>query len=283
MLDIAAPRPLAGPRPAASGRAAVRVIRVRDRSVVSRAYATSPLRLLTPRNHGHAAWIYTSSYGGGLVDGDRIALNVEVGPGAAAFISTQASTKVYRSPHGTSSELGARVGSDGLLVVLPDPVVCFAGSTYRQAQQFDLARGASLVVLDWMSSGRRASGERWAFEEYAVRLSLRVEGRLLVHDALALRAGDGDLAARMGRFEVIGGAVLVGPAFRAVAEAVVSRIHAMPIDRRADCLLAATPLGDAGCILRIAGRSVEQAGRTIREFLGFVPAVLGDDPWAHKW
>src|SRR5258705_12351701 len=80
--------------PGAPGRARIGVIRSGSRSVVSRAYATSPLRLLTPANHGHAAWIYTSSFGGGLVDGDRIAMDIDVGRGAAAFISSQASTKI---------------------------------------------------------------------------------------------------------------------------------------------------------------------------------------------
>src|SRR5258706_16480554 len=99
--------------PGAPGRAHIGVIRSRSRSVVSRAYATSPLRLLTPANHGHAAWIYTSSHGGGLVDGDRLVMDIDVGAGAAAFVSTQASTKVYRSAQGTSAALHARVGPGG--------------------------------------------------------------------------------------------------------------------------------------------------------------------------
>ena len=52
------------------------VVRVDRRSVVRRAYATSPLRLLTPKNHGSAAWVYASSYGGGLVGGDDLRLTV---------------------------------------------------------------------------------------------------------------------------------------------------------------------------------------------------------------
>jgi len=253
------------------------------RSVVSRAYATSPLRLLTPDNHGHAAWVYTSSYGGGLVDGDRIAIDVEIDAGAAAFISTQASTKVYRSPRGTSAELHARVAADGLLVLAPDPVVCFAASRYRQTQRFDLARGAALVAIDWMTSGRRASGERWLFREYVAQLSARLDGTLLVHDALALRSEDGDLPARMGRFEVIAVIVLIGVTLRDASSEIVSRIASMPVTRRADRLLSASALGDAGCVIRIAGTSVEQVGRTMRELLGFVPAMLGDDPWIRKW
>ena len=116
-----------------------------SRSVVTCAFATSPLRLLTPANHGHAAWVYTSNYGGGLVDGDRVVIDVEVEPGAAAFVSTQASTKVYRSPRGTSAELRASVGPDGRLIDAPDPVAGCAGAGYRKVQRFRLAKSGALV------------------------------------------------------------------------------------------------------------------------------------------
>jgi urease accessory protein len=266
-----------------AGHGMLRVTRSGARSVVTRAYATSPLRLLTPDNHGHAAWIYTSSFGGGLVDGDRVAMDVTIEAGATAFLSTQASTKVYRSPRGTSVDLHARVAADGLLVLAPDPVVCFAASRYRQTQRVDLARAAALVAIDWMTSGRRASGERWRFDEYAAQLSVRLDDALLVHDALALRRDDGDLAARMGRFEVLAIVVLIGDRLRAASAEIVSGVGGLPVTRRADHLLSATAVGDAGCVIRIAGTSVEQVSRTWRELLGFVPALLGDDPWHRKW
>jgi urease accessory protein len=259
------------------------VTRSGGRSLVHGAYATSPLRLLTPSNHGRAAWVYTSSYGGGLVDGDRIRLDVEVGDGAAAFVSTQASTKIYRSPHGTEATMSARIAPAGLLVLAPDPVVCFARSRYRQVQRFQVADSGTLVAIDWLSSGRRAFGERWMFDEYVATLEVRKAGRLLVHDALALRASDGSLAERLGRFEVLALVTLVGALVRAEAAAIVSTVNARPVARNDEWLIAATALGDEGCVVRIAGTSVERVGRTIRDLLRFVPALLGDDPWARKW
>ena len=54
---------------------------------------TYPLKLLSPRlpsNGTHPVSIaYILSYGGGLVPGDRIDLEVEVGPGAALVLLTQ--------------------------------------------------------------------------------------------------------------------------------------------------------------------------------------------------
>ena len=252
------------------------------RTVVTRVRATSPLRLLMPKNDGHAAWVYTSTFGGGLVGGDCIDLDVEVGPGAACFLSTQSSTKVYRSRLGSESRVSARVAAGGFLAMVPDPVVCFRASRFRQLQRVDLAGDAGLVFVDWVTSGRRAAGERWAFHEYTTGLQVRVDGRLLVHDAVSLRAADIDVSERMGRFDVLALMVMMGPRVREAATALVERIRASPLGRRADRIAAAAVVGD-GCVLRVVGVSVENVARTVREWCACLPRELGDDPWSRKW
>lgn len=271
-----------------AGTASIRVALSQGHSRVTRAYATSPLRLLTPDNHGSAAWIFMSSYGGGLVGGDALLVDVAVDAGAAAFVSTQASTKVYRSPLGTESRLDARVGPGGVLVLLPDPVVCFASSRYRQQQHFDVAADAGLVVADWMTSGRREAGERWLFDEYVSRIGVSIDGCRVVYDSVTLRQSDGDLAAELGRFNVLATVVVVGAPFAARAAAMHARLAARPLNRRGDLLISASVLaprllGDVGCLVRIAGLSVEQVAGQLRDSLGFVPEMLGDDPWQRKW
>ena len=279
-LDDGAPAAGTARRP---GRGRVAVERVGGRSVVRTAWATSPLRLLTPKNHGHAAWIYTSSHGGGLVDGDDVEVRASVGAGAAAFLSTQSATKVYRSPRGTRTALDAAVGENGLLVAVPDAVVCFAGSRYRQTQRAAVAAGGRLVLVDRVTSGRRESGERWLFDEYVSRTSVRVGGRLVLYDALALRAADGGLAARFGRYDVLAAALVVGRGLEDETARIEARVRAEPVRRRADRLVAAAPVGGGGCIVRIAGRTLEDVDGALADLLGFVPGLLGDDPWARKW
>jgi urease accessory protein len=266
----------------APGSGSLHVVCGGSTSVVTRAFASSPLRLLTPRNHGRAAWVYSSTYGGGLVDGDAIRIDADVGSDATALLATQAATKVYRSPAGTSVELAATVGAGGLLVVAPDPVVCFAGSTYRQRQRFDLEHTAGLVCVDWFTSGRRASGERWQFDRYVSRLTIRRQNRPVLIDAVSLSQDDGDVAQRMGRFDTMAVVVVTGPRLHADAERILARVAGMSVGKREDLLTGASPIG-SGCILRIAGTSAESVGRVIRDYLEFVPALLGDDPWARKW
>ena len=218
-----------------------------------------------------------------MVDGDDIRVQASVGTGATAFVSTQSATKVYRSPHGTRVALDADVREGGLLVVAPDAVVCFAGSRYRQTQRITIAAGGALVLLDWVTSGRRESGERWVFDEYVSRTVVHLEGRLVVHDAMALRAADGRLADRFGRYDVLAVAVLIGRGLEADIGRLDAQVRAEPVERGADRLVACAPVGPGGCVVRIAGRTVEDVDHTLRDLLGFVPRLLGDSPWARKW
>ena len=262
-----------------SGRLAVEL--VGGRSAVVERFAASPLRLLGPRNHGVAAWAYTSTFGGGLVDGDALDLQVRVGAGASALVSTQASTKVYRSPRGTAQALRAEVGDHGLLVVLADPVVPFAGARYDQLVDVALSGRGSLVVVDALAAGRVANGERWAFDRVGVRLRVRRDGVLLLDDGLLLDPGHGHVGARMERFDAWGTVLAVGPRVAPVAAGLLAARRASH-DVGSGALEAVAAVGD-GCLLRLAATSTAALARRLREVLAWLPELLGDDPLARRW
>jgi urease accessory protein len=252
-------------------------------TVLTRARSTSPLKLLNPRNAGASAWVYAATYGGGLVGGDSVSMRVEVRAGASALVATQASTKVYRSDRGATQRLHARVDDDSLLVLLPDPVTCFAGSRYTQEQHVHLEPAANLVLVDWLTAGRVGFGERWQFDEYRSQLRVWRGARLVLHDGLSLLPADGNLASRMDRFNCLATAVLLGPALKTTAARLAGSLGSAPVPRRADLLLAAAPLAEDGVLLRLAGLSVEQVGATLQQYLAIVATLLGDDPWACKF
>ncbi len=239
--------------------------------------------MLNPGHAGESAWVYLSTYGGGLLGGDALSIGITVDPGAHALVATQASTKVYRSDRGASQRLRARVDDDSLLVLLPDPVVCFAGSRYTQEQHVHLADGASLVLVDWLTAGRIGSGERWQFDEYRSHTRISRGERLVLHDGLVLSPEHGILAERMDRFNCLAMAVLSGPALRTTAAQLAGSLGSAAVPKRADLLVSAAPLGDDGVLLRVAGVSVEQVGAALRQYLAVVPSLLGDDPWACKF
>jgi urease accessory protein len=265
-----------------AGTGLLRFSNVGGTSVVTRAVAASPLKLLNPRNVGTSSWVYVATYGGGLLGGDCVSIDIGVGCQARALVATQASTKVYRAEGGAAQRLHAHVGAEGLLVLLPDPVTCFAGSRYRQEQHIHLHSSASLVVVDWLTAGRIGIGERWQFGGYHSQTRIWREGRLILHDGLCLSPDGGNLAERMGRFNCLATAVLSGPRLNTTAH-LVGSVATAPVPRRADLLMSAAHLGRDGFVLRVAGLSVEQVGASLRQCLAVVPALLGDDPWACKF
>jgi urease accessory protein len=261
----------------------LRFARCGANTILERSYATNPLKLFTTRGVSSACWVYAATYGGGIVGGDAIRLNVETAQGARAVISTQASTKVYRSTRPASQHVKSSVDDDALLVVLPDPVVCFAGGDFSQQQRVDLQPRGSLVLVDWMTSGRHATGERWAFHHYSSRIDLRRAGRHILYDTLMLDDADGPIGERLGGFDVCLTAVVTGPLVADAAVSMVGALSAAAIDRRSDFVAAAWMLPDGGALLRMNGSSVEHVGAALRERLSFLGDLLGDDPFNRKW
>lgn len=128
--------------------------------------------------------MYILGYGGGLVSGDSVDLDVDVGSGCSLLILTQGSTKVFktrnsrptqgvstaalprtpeqRAGEGGGGEMVTRqtfrflIRKNATLVLLPDPVTCFASARYDQTQRFDLRdrNTSSLIMLDWITPGR---------------------------------------------------------------------------------------------------------------------------------
>jgi urease accessory protein UreH len=72
-----------------------------------------------------------------------VSLRVEVAAGASLWLSSQASSKVYRGAR-SRFVLDASVRDGATLVAWPDPVVCFAGATFDQTQRFAASDGRSI-------------------------------------------------------------------------------------------------------------------------------------------
>jgi urease accessory protein len=256
-----------------------------QRSVVTRALSTAPLRLWAPASPGRAAWVYQASLGGGFVGRDAIALDVEVAAGARLFLTSQASSKVYRRA-ASRVELDATVGDGGVLVAWPDPIACFAGATLDQHQRVRLAPTAGLIAVDAWTAGRVAHGERWAFERLALRTELELAGAPVAVEATTLCAAHGDLAARMAGAQACASVIIAGPPFAAAIDALARALADQPIAPTAAAAgeRIAISVWPWGAVLRFAAATTERLTQAL--YLSLGPPVrdaLGADPFTRKW
>ncbi len=186
------PSPAAAPPAAPPAWSTLEAARVRGKTRLIACTSIQPLKVFNPGSPTGACHVVLSSYGGGLVAGDAIRLRVAGQAGTRLVISTQASTRVFRSIDGAVAEQHTvgELADNALAVVFPDPVVPQAESRYRQTQQWHLQPSSLLVLVDWFHSGRMDQGERFAFTSLHSELRVRVAGRLVVLDRFAFHPSE---------------------------------------------------------------------------------------------
>ncbi|XP_050892380.1 urease accessory protein D isoform X2 [Lathyrus oleraceus] len=195
------------------------VEKVGGRSSITSCLSRYPIKFISPKKVGpsniDAVWVYILNYGGGIVSGDHISCKFSVGDACTMVLTTQGSTKVYKSVGSKCSHqiLEARVGSNALLAIIPDPVTCFSTARYYQKQVFTVSSDSNLVIVDWITSGRHESGEKWDFDLYRSTNNIFFDdGQPLFLDTMLLEKDSfGRVKEHMLDYQVIAMIVLLGP------------------------------------------------------------------------
>jgi urease accessory protein len=148
--------------------------------------------------------VHLNNVSGGVLAGDRLALQGDIDAGASAQITTTGATRLYRHrPGARDSEQTTifRVCEGARLEYLPDPVIPYAGSRHSQTTTIQLAPGASAFWWEVLAPGRQASGETFAFERLHVRSEICAGDKPLLRESFLLEPKKRPLAvtARMGK------------------------------------------------------------------------------------
>jgi urease accessory protein len=173
------------------GRLALTFERRGTRTIVARCGYTLPLQVLAPMAlDDPAAVVSILNPTGGLVGGDSLAIEVDVGPGAHACLTTPSATKVYRTASSAArQEVALRLAPGARLEWVPDHTIPFAGAALRQSLAAEVGDGAALLIVDAFAAGRVARGEAWRFAELESALIVHDARGLLLHDRFVLRDG----------------------------------------------------------------------------------------------
>ena len=131
-------------------------------------YQDPPLRVVRAfQSASGGAMAHLHNVSGGLFGGDDLTLNVNVGKGAEAQLTTTGATRVYRRGTGvaiTRQYSEFTVLEDALLEYVPDAIIPFAGANYHQHTSVRLSPNAGLFLWEILAPGREAGNEVFAFE-----------------------------------------------------------------------------------------------------------------------
>ncbi len=133
--------------------------------------------------------VHLHNVSGGVLSGDRLALDINVGPESVAQVTTTGATRLYRHRAGaadSAQHVSIHVGEGALLEYLPDALIPFAGSRHRQCTSISLAKDATLFAWDVLAPGRQAMGETFAFDNLQIQTEVRFGQRPLLIDRFVL-------------------------------------------------------------------------------------------------
>ena len=138
--------------------------------------------------------------GGGIVGGDSLRFEIDVGEGASVALTSQASEKIYRSTGADATvDIALRAAARSSLAWLPQESILFDRARVLRTMEADVAGDATLTICESIVFGRAAMGETVANGRLKDRWRIRRDGKLVFADAVTL---DGEIGATLARHAV---------------------------------------------------------------------------------
>jgi urease accessory protein len=274
-------------RTAAVGRVgalALEFVRQGGRTVFGRTSCRTPWHLLPPiyLDESGSAYTILVNPSGGLVGGDQLAIDLSIGTGAHALISTPSANRVYRSlSQEAVQEVRISVAKEGILEWMPEHTIPFAGSRFRQNIDVRLGAGATLVLWDAVASGRIAHGERWRFTSLnnSIRVTMPSQATIREHYALAPGEETGGIG-RVEDWDYLGSLFVVGDAVPEPLYDSLETALADILDKHRDrCVLGgASQPAVPGVVVKLVARSAPAMTQVLMELWAAVRDVLWQMP-----
>lgn len=218
------------------------------------------------------AWLFVITTSGCVLQGDRLALDVALGPDARAHVTTQSATKIHTMDANHAVQTQTFTLADGAyLEYLPEPLIPHRRARFLSETRIVIAPTATLLLAEIVQPGRKHHHPDESFGATLLSLATsaqRPDGRTLFSEKLLI-----DPARRpvrqtgvMDAFDVLANVILLTP--KAQADRVHARVGAS-VDRGKGLAFGACHLpNDAGLIFKALGRETGQVRAKVREFWG---------------
>lgn len=155
-------------------------------------YQKSPLQITRPLyfdpHRPDMAITFLMSTGGGIIQADRLRMDVHCGPDTAVHLTTQAATKIHRMEHDYAvQQVNLTAGPGAYVEYLPEMTIPYKDSRFYQRTVLTVDPTATVLASETLMAGRLARGERHAYDIFASDLEIRrPDGQLVALDAVRL-------------------------------------------------------------------------------------------------
>jgi urease accessory protein len=235
------------------------------------------------------ACVFLITTTGCLLQGDRLALDMTLGPRAQAHLTSQSATKVHAMDANYAAQTQTiALADDAYLEFLPDPVIPHRHSRFLSETQISVAPSATLLLSEIIQPGRKHHHLDECFGATVLSISTsaaRPDGRSLFAEKLVIEPRRYLMRQTgvMNSFDVFANVILCAPKDK--AERIHERVGAAVNLAEGVAFGACRLPNDAGLIFKVLGRETAQVKAKVREFWGVVrKEVVGAElPPPYLW
>jgi urease accessory protein len=216
------------------------------------------------------AWLFMITTSGCVLQGDRLALDVSLGAGARAHVTTQSATKIHSMDANFALQTQSFTLAEGAyLEFLPDPLIPHRQARFSSDSRITIDPSASMLYSEIVQPGRRHHHPDECFGVTLLSLAtaaVRPDGLPLFSEKLLIEPLRNPMrqAGVMDGFDVFGNVILCTPPD--CAERVLAQVGA-EVDREQGLAYGACRLpNDAGLIYKVLGCETAPVKAKVRGF-----------------
>lgn len=260
--------------PGKVGRLRLRFARRGDRTVLADLYRQAPLLVQRALYWDEAmpemACVFVLTTSGGVLQGDRLHIDLALEPGARAHVTTQSATKIQQMDANYAAQTQDIVlADDAYLEYLPEPIIPYRNSRFITHTRIILPESATALYAEIQLPGRKyhRDGEIFQYRLFSSTVAggrpdnadLFVEKYVIEPDRFAI-----DRPGVMDRFHVFATVLLLAAPDK--AERVLDRTPST-WDTTTHLAAGANRLpNQAGLIYRVLGMETEPVRALVRQF-----------------
>ena len=133
--------------------------------------------------------------GGGIVEGERYNINVELKENVRAIVTTQAASKVYKCENSYESfqETTLKLQENSILEYITDPVILYKNAVYRQENNIYMTKSSTLIYTDGITSGWSPDKKRFQYEKAKLKTNIYMDGVPVLLDNMLINPREDDI------------------------------------------------------------------------------------------
>lgn len=163
--------------------------RKKEKTIFKETYSEGAFKITRPvyLTSSGEAYGYVMNPGGGYVDGDTYKITIYLEENAEVLLTTQSSTKIYKTrTEAAIQKMDVHLKKGSTLEYLPDPVIAYERSCFKQMMTVQMEQGASLICTDIFTPGWAPDGTLFRYDLLQSKLEVYLEKQLVLFDHIKL-------------------------------------------------------------------------------------------------